>query len=509
LLDRKEKTVELQTRVHDCSVSLQYLDQIFNDTGHDAETDAATFINATVRGFLIRRRTAKARVGLVRWRTAQLVQLKAATARFLAVQRTKDHAAAEMLGRSMGAMLARVVHAWRAHTTKKLPQRRKYRGKFDAVRIKHIENVQRWHIAAWHEQATGQFSKKHVQRSYAQRKRRAELRLIEQQEQTGVPDGPITEQMVEAEVSREAAEMISEQHYANVLSVGLQDWRGSKELKKARRHYQLVCMRRVLLAWLKLVETTKGSDETWLIEHQTRVKMRIFFRALQEDVYGAWAHYAHTRQEATRRFTYIQKTWFAEVFAIFKHAVLAQHETRDVVMRRLRTALRAQRGVPFRAWHSLMLQDSVWRHAITTFTSHADRRRARAIERACLEEWKAVVFNASAQDTQQLLTSVQDLQAANEQLQAQNLQAVTQAEASVAMGEMKLAEKEKRAAAAEEESRQAQIELQKMKEALIKAEHERDNAAAIANAKAQIGGKKRQELSAPEKVSRSRHMRTW
>ena len=62
-----------------------------------------------------------------------------------------------------------------------------------------------------------------------------------------------------------------------------------------------------------------------------------------------------------------------------------------------------------------------------------------------------MVFNASAQDTQQLLTSVQDLQAANEQLQAQNLQAVTQAEASVAMGEMKLAEKEKRAAAAEEE----------------------------------------------------------
>ena len=42
-----------------------------------------------------------------------------------------------------------------------------------------------------------------------------------------------------------------------------------------------MCLRRVLLAWLKLVETTKGSDETWLIEHQTRVKMRIFFRALQ------------------------------------------------------------------------------------------------------------------------------------------------------------------------------------------------------------------------------------
>ena len=59
-----------------------------------------------------------------------------------------------------------------------------------------------------------------MKRAYAQRKRKAELRLMTQAEESGF-EGDITEEMVVAELETEAVDIISSKHYASKLEEGV------------------------------------------------------------------------------------------------------------------------------------------------------------------------------------------------------------------------------------------------------------------------------------------------
>jgi hypothetical protein len=486
LLDRTEKSIELQTRVHDCSVGLEYLDRIFSDQNVDTQSDAATMINAMVRGFLIRNRATKAKRGMQRWRSAQIGIFKAATMRFMAVQRTKDHAVFELNSRRQGSTLTHIVRKWKAYAKKKLPQRQKYRAKYETIRNNHLAFIQRSVLVGWRLQATGKFSSKNVKKSYDQRKRRAELRLISQQEKTGKPP-EITDALIEQEVTRDAVETISAKHYARQLGDNMREWQNSKAINTAKAHYNARIIAQVLMSWANLITTIKSSDEQWMVEHQTRVKMRIFFRALQEDVFAAWCYFSRTRREATRRFNKRAKDWLEIVFEEYRAVCSTQHETRDIVLSRLALVARATRSVPFQRWHTLALEEKVWRFSIDTHCAHADGRRRWASLGNSFFAWQDVAFASSAGDANQLLSSVTDLQAANEALQVENLKAIEQAERAVAMGEAQLLQKEQRAETAEETARAAQLELQKAMETIAKMKQQKEMLEAMQDAKDSIG----------------------
>ena len=233
ILNRKEKTVQLQTVIADFSVNLDNLDHIFNVEDKETQDDAATVINALVRGFIVRRRVTNGKAALYRWKTQQVVWLKTATMRFLAVQRSVDHTVSEIRYRRTGAMLTEIVQCWRIRTLEKLPQRQRYRHKYELIRKRHVANVLRKIMLAWCATATGKYSRKAVKRAYEQRKRKAELRLITQAEERGF-QGDITEEMVVAELETEAVDIISSRHYATSLESGVVNWRNQKQVKLAR-----------------------------------------------------------------------------------------------------------------------------------------------------------------------------------------------------------------------------------------------------------------------------------
>ena len=489
LLDRKDKSVELQTRVHDCSVGLEYLDSIFKERDGDLQSDSATSINAVVRGFLIRQRARKAEAGMRHWRSAQVQVIKSATMRFLAMQKVKMHNVNEISMRRQGTFLTRVVLQWRAHTAKKRPERQKYRAKHDIVKARHLALIMRTALVEWHTLATGVFSSKAVAKSYQQRRRRAELRLLGQQEQTGEPP-EITEDLIDAEVAREAVEHISEKHYAFKLSGQMTDWKDAGKIKIAKSHFGSRLCGLVVKAWFQKIETIKGSDEHWLQEHQTRVKMRIFFRQLQIGVWEGWAYFARTRAEVTRRFRHIALEWMRIVFDEFRSSTSSQHETRDFVIARLEQKSRSVRGDPFCAWVKLTHQQEVWRFAVSTFTNHTDRRQKSMMLRWGFDGWKSEAFQSNAADAGQLLASVEDLQSANEALKSEHLNAVAQAERAVAQSKAQLLEKEQRAEVAEKTAQEAQLELQRLKEELLKIKQQKQAQDAMLEARSQIGSAK-------------------
>ena len=220
ILNRKEKTIELQTTIADASTNLDSLDRIFNAQDSDIQDDAATMINAMVRGFLIRRRVERGRESMHRWRTSQVTWLKTATMRFLAVQRTLNHTVDEIIARRRGALLTDIVQSWRIYTLEKLPERQRYRHKHEIIKKRNAHGRMRAVLIGWHATATGKFSRKAVKRAYAQRKRKAELRLMTQAEESGF-EGDITEEMVVAELETEAVDIISSKHYASKLEEGV------------------------------------------------------------------------------------------------------------------------------------------------------------------------------------------------------------------------------------------------------------------------------------------------
>ena len=445
-------------------------------------------INALVRGFIVRRRITNGTAALHRWKTQQVVWLKTATLRFLAVQRTVDHTVAEVRYRRTGAMLTDIVQSWRIHTLEKLPERQRYRHKYELIRKRHAEGVLRRIMLAWCATATGKFSRKAVKRAYQQRKRKAELRLITQAEESGF-EGDITEEMVVAELETEAVDIISSKHYATTLESGVLNWRDQKQVKLAKNHYRLRWMGIVVAAWYRVTPSLggEGTDEDWVQKHQMRVKMRIFFRALQEDVLLEWHHVAYTRQEASRRYKRILNQWTKIVWKEFRDMCLQNQHNRRKVMERMREVLRAQYSVPFSAWRVWTVQAIVWKDAVDVYTKQGDRYRNRHFVKAHLEGWKDVIFKASAQDQAQLLETIRQLQSSNEELKIENEKAVSQAEHAVTVGEGELIEKERRAEKAEADAQALALQLQATKEKMLAMQQQAEQQEALAAARAQIG----------------------
>lgn len=441
-----------------------------------------------VRGFIVRRRITNGKAALYRWKTQQVVWLKTATMRFLAVQRTIDHTVTEMRYRRTGAMLTEIVQSWRIRTLEKLPQRQRYRHKYELIRTRHVAGVLRKIMLAWCATATGKYSRKAVKRAYEQRKRKAELRLITQAEESGF-EGDITEEMVVAELETEAVDIISSKHYATTLESGVLNWRDQKQVRLARGHYKRRWMGIVVGAWYRVTPALggEGNDEDWVQKHQMRVKMRIFFRALQEDVLLEWHHVAHTRQEAARRCKRIVKRWFKIVWKEFRDTCLQNQHNRRKVVERMRKVMRALISVPFAAWRVWTVETVLWKDAIDVYTKQGDRHRNRHFVRVHFDAWKETIFKASAHDQAQLLDTIRQLQSANEELKIENEKAVSQAENAVTVGEGQLIEKERRAEKAETEAQALALELQATKEKMLALEQASQQQEALAAARAQIG----------------------
>lgn len=368
-------------------------------------------INALVRGFIVRRRISNGKRSLYRWKTQQVVWLKTATMRFLAVQRTIDHTVSEVRYRRTGAMLTDIVQSWRILTLEKLPERQRYRHKYELIRKRQSDGTLRRIMLAWCSTATGKFSRKAVKRAYRQRKRKAELRLITQADESGF-EGDITDEMVVAELETEAVDIISSNHYATQLESGVLNWRDQKQVKIAGNHYKNRWLRKILQVWFRATPAINGGegDEDWVQKHQMRVKMRIFFRALQEDVMLEWHHVAYTRQEARRRYDRILNQWLKLVWRDFRDTCMQNQHNRRKVMERLREVLRAQYSVPFSAWRLWVVAGVVWKAAVGAYTKQGDRFRYRYCIRMHFEGWKEIVFKSSAKDQQQLLETIRQLQ---------------------------------------------------------------------------------------------------
>ena len=451
-------------------------------------------INALVRGFIVRRRIENGKAALYRWKTQQVVWLKTATMRFLAVQRAMDHTVSEMRYRRTGAMLTEIVQCWRIRTLERLPQRQRYRHKYELIRKRHVAAVLRKIMLAWCATATGKYSRKAVKRAYEQRKRKAELRLITQAEESGF-EGDITEEMVVAELETEAVDIISSKHYATTLESGVLNWRDQKQVKVGRNHYKKRWLGIVISAWCRVTPALGGDagDEDWVQKHQMRVKMRIFFRALQEDVLLEWHHVAHTRQEAARRAMRIAKQWIKIVWKEFRDTCLQNHHNRRKVVDRMRKVMRALIAVPFSAWRVWTVETIVWKDAVVVYTKQGDRYRNRHFVRENFNAWKEVIFKASANDQAQLLETIRQLQSANEELKIENEKAVSQAENAVTVGEGQLLEKERRAEKAETEAQALALQLQATKEKMLAMEQAAQQQEALAAARAQIGSAGKQK----------------
>ena len=320
-----------------------------------------------------------------------------------------------------------------------------------------------------------------------------------------------------AELETEAVDIISSKHYATQLESGVLNWRDQKQVKIAGNHYKNRWLSRVMQAWFKATPAINGGEggEDWVQKHQMRVKMRIFFRALQEDVILEWHHVAYTRQEAKRKFTndhffacdlwvYSERLlvipgrydrilgqWLKLVWREFRDMCMQNQHNRRKVMERLREVLRAQYSVPFAAWHMWAVETVIWKDAIGVYTKQGDRYRNRHFVRLHFDGWKESVFKASAKDQAQLLETIRQLQAANEELTIENEKAVSQAEAAVTVGEGQLIEKERRAEQAEADAQALALELQATKERMLAIQQQAEQQEALAAARAQIssGGK--------------------
>ena len=271
-------------------------------------------------------------------------------------------------------------------------------------------------------------------------------------------------------------------------------------MKVAKQHYDNRWLRQVIEWWVRLTPALSGEDnpEDWVQKHQMRVKMRIFFRQLQEDVLLEWRHIAYTRQEVKRRAKKITKEWLRVVWLEFRDTCMLNQRHRRQVVERMRLVTRNKYLVPFRAWHVWTVESNIWKEAVNVYTNQGDRFRATRIYRTHFGAWKDSVFKSAQEDSNKLLETIRELQASNEELKLENERAVEQAEHAVTVGESALVEKERRAEEAEKEAQALALELQATKEELLKVKQAHEQAEALAAARAQISSEKKPPEPEPE-----------
>ena len=208
----------------------------------------------------------------------------------------------------------------------------------------------------------------------------------------------------------------------------------------SRKFFARVRYQRCWEAWYGEVRKSQyGEDGVAGGEAEVRRKLigkkvRKIFKSLQVDVLRAWHHSARTRQEAGRRLAAKNHVWLQTVWGHLLTVCKAQRGAKKSVVALLQNQAHALRQRPFRAWHVLVVERGVWRHAHEHLVRIRVAKRTRQLQKLAFgvwSRWRAADAENDDDDEAkedelghlqqaELVTMVRQLQHANEQLMRGN-----------------------------------------------------------------------------------------
>lgn len=128
------------------------LDVAFLTQNQKRRRDAANQLIKTCRGYLARKRYHRARGALLSWRSRELMQVQHVMVAWLRRREDLEARTHALLEYRAGAMLQRILGAWRAHAVAGLPARRALDGELRALRHWRLQ-LQARCFSGWHREA--------------------------------------------------------------------------------------------------------------------------------------------------------------------------------------------------------------------------------------------------------------------------------------------------------------------------------------------------------------------